>query len=64
MLRCRPCWWTAPSLIAKIAARMALESINTGSPMAMSKSYRAMGKDIAALAAFCKGISSTRIERA
>jgi pilus assembly protein CpaE len=41
----------------------ALESINTGSPMAMSKSYRAMGKDIAALAAFCKNISPTRIER-
>jgi pilus assembly protein CpaE len=39
---------------------MALESINTGSPMAMSKSYRAMGKDIAALAAFCRGISATR----
>jgi Flp pilus assembly CpaE family ATPase len=42
---------------------MALESINTGSPMAMTKSYRAAGKDIAALAAFCKGISPVRIER-
>jgi pilus assembly protein CpaE len=40
---------------------MALESINTGSPMAISKSYRAMGKDIAALAAFCQGIAATRI---
>jgi pilus assembly protein CpaE len=40
---------------------MALESINTGSPMAMSKSYRAMGKDIAALAAFCRGISATSV---
>lgn len=42
---------------------MALESINTGSPMAMSKSYRAMGKDIAALAAFCDGISPAHIDR-
>jgi pilus assembly protein CpaE len=40
---------------------MALESINTGSPMAMSKSYRAMGKDIAALAAFCRDVSVTRV---
>jgi pilus assembly protein CpaE len=42
---------------------MALESINTGSPMAMSKSYRVIGKDIAALAAFSKDISSTRVEK-
>jgi len=42
---------------------MALESINTGSPMAMSKSYRTMGKDIAALAAFCRGIPPARIKR-
>jgi pilus assembly protein CpaE len=42
---------------------MALESINTGSPMAMSKSYRAMGKDIAALAAFCDGLSPVHVDR-
>jgi pilus assembly protein CpaE len=42
---------------------LALESINTGSPMAMRKSYRAMGKDIAALAAFCQGMSPTRVEQ-
>ena len=43
--------WTGVVII------MALESANTGSPMAMSKSYGAMGKDIAALAAFCDGIA-------
>jgi Flp pilus assembly CpaE family ATPase len=32
---------------------MALLSANTGAPMAMTKSYRAIGKDIAAIAAFC-----------
>jgi pilus assembly protein CpaE len=42
---------------------MALESANTGSPMATSKSYRAMGKDIAALAAFCDGVSPASIDR-
>jgi len=42
---------------------MALESINTGSPMAMNKSYRAMGKDITALAAFCSGISFEHVGR-
>jgi len=40
---------------------MALESINTGVPMALNKSYRAIGKDIAALAAFCAGVRSARI---
>jgi pilus assembly protein CpaE len=40
---------------------MALESINTGVPMAMNKSYRAIGKDIAALAGFCAGARSTRV---
>jgi pilus assembly protein CpaE len=43
---------------------MALESINTGAPMASNKSYRAIGKDIAALASFCADISPTRMERA
>ncbi len=40
---------------------MALESLNTGVPMALNKSYRAIGKDIAALAGFCAGVRSTRI---
>jgi len=40
---------------------MALESINTGVPMALNKSYRAIGKDIAALAAFCAGVRSSRV---
>jgi len=42
---------------------MAIESINTGSPMAMNKSYRAIGKDIAALAGFCAGLTSIRAEQ-
>jgi pilus assembly protein CpaE len=41
---------------------MALESINTGSPMAVNASYRAVGKDIAALAAFCVNVTSVRAE--
>ena len=32
---------------------MALQSANTGAPMAMTRSYRAIGKDIAAIAGFC-----------
>jgi pilus assembly protein CpaE len=32
---------------------MALQSVNTGAPMAQSRSYRAIGKDIAAIGAFC-----------
>jgi hypothetical protein len=41
----------------------ALESINTGAPMALNKSYRAIGKDVATLASFCAGISPARTER-
>jgi pilus assembly protein CpaE len=41
---------------------MALESINTGTPMALNTSYRAIRKDIAALAAFCAGVTSSRVE--
>jgi len=43
---------------------MALESINTGTPMALGKSYRAAGKDIAALAGFCASVMSSRVEGA
>jgi pilus assembly protein CpaE len=32
---------------------MALQSVNTGAPMAQTKSYRVIGKDIAAIGAFC-----------
>ncbi|MBV9629339.1 MAG: hypothetical protein JO230_14680 [Xanthobacteraceae bacterium] len=32
---------------------MALQSVNTGAPMAQSKSYRVIGKDIAAIGTFC-----------
>jgi pilus assembly protein CpaE len=41
---------------------MALESINTGAPMALNASYRAIRKDIAALAAFCAGATSSRVK--
>jgi pilus assembly protein CpaE len=41
---------------------MALESINTGTPMALNKGYRAIRKDIAALAAFCMSVTSTRVK--
>ena len=42
---------------------MALESINTGVPMALNKSFRSIGKDITALASFCANISPARMER-
>ena len=42
---------------------MALESINTGSPLASNKSYRAIGKDIAALTDFCSGLIPARAEK-
>jgi pilus assembly protein CpaE len=35
---------------------MALESINTGIPMALKKNYRMIGKEIAALAEFCADV--------
>jgi hypothetical protein len=35
---------------------MALESINTGIPMALKKNYRMIGKEIAALADFCADV--------
>jgi pilus assembly protein CpaE len=38
---------------------MAVEAVNTGSPMALNKSHRAIGKDIAALAEFCASVAST-----
>jgi pilus assembly protein CpaE len=41
---------------------MALESINTGTPMALNKGYRAIRKDIAALATFCVNVTSTRVK--
>jgi pilus assembly protein CpaE len=40
---------------------VALESINTGTPIGLNKSGGAFGKDIAALAAFCGGLKSTRM---
>jgi MinD-like ATPase involved in chromosome partitioning or flagellar assembly len=42
---------------------MALESINTGTPIGLNKSSGAFVKDIAALAAFCGGLKSARILR-
>ena len=39
---------------------MVLESVNAGTPMALAKSARAIGKDIAAIAAFCAGLKSLR----
>jgi pilus assembly protein CpaE len=41
---------------------MALESINTGIPMALDKSYRSIGKDVAALAGFCAAVKLDRME--
>jgi hypothetical protein len=41
---------------------MALESINTGAPMALNRSYGAIRKDIAALASFCAGVTPSRVE--
>ena len=40
---------------------VALESINTGTPIGLNKSGGAFGKDIAALAAFCGGMKSARV---
>jgi hypothetical protein len=39
---------------------MALESINTGAPMALNRSYGAIRKDIAALATLCSSVTSVR----
>jgi pilus assembly protein CpaE len=41
---------------------MAMESINVGTPMALNKNYRAIGKDVAALAGFCANVKSARVE--
>jgi Flp pilus assembly CpaE family ATPase len=40
---------------------MALESINTGTPISLNKSGGAFVKDIAAIAAFCAALKSSRI---
>jgi len=40
---------------------MALESINTGTPIGLNKSSGAFVKDIAALAAFCRALKSARV---
>jgi pilus assembly protein CpaE len=40
---------------------MALESINTGTPIGLNKSSGAFVKDISALAAFCGGLKSSRV---
>ena len=40
---------------------MALESINTGTPIGLNKSSGAFVKDIAALAAFCRALKSSRV---
>jgi len=42
---------------------MALESINTGTPIGLNKSSGAFAKDIAALAGFCSAVKSSRIAR-
>jgi pilus assembly protein CpaE len=39
---------------------MAIESINTGTPMALSKGAGSMGRDIAALVKFCANVRSLR----
>ena len=39
---------------------MAVESVNTGAPMALAKGGRSAGRDIAALAAFCANVKSLR----
>ncbi len=39
---------------------MALESVNTGTPMALSKGAHSIGRDIAALANFCAHVKSLR----
>ena len=40
---------------------MALESINTGTPIGLNKSSGAFARDIAVLAAFCSGLKSSRV---
>jgi hypothetical protein len=40
---------------------MAVESINTGTPIGLNKSSGAFVKDIAALAAFCRALKSSRV---
>jgi pilus assembly protein CpaE len=40
---------------------MALESINTGTPMVLNKGYHAIRKEIAAVAAFCTSLTPTRV---
>jgi pilus assembly protein CpaE len=39
---------------------MAIQSINAGAPMALTNSYRSIAKDIAAVAAFCAQLKSSR----
>jgi pilus assembly protein CpaE len=39
---------------------MAVESVNTGTPMALSKGTGAIGRDVAPLAAFCANVKSLR----
>ena len=40
---------------------MALESVNTGIPMVLSKGARSIGRDVAALASFCANVKSLRV---
>ena len=40
---------------------VALESINTGTPIGLNKSSGAFVKDISALATFCGGLKSSRV---
>lgn len=43
---------------------MALESINTGVPMAWTKNYRAIGKDVSILSGYCAAVkAATGVER-
>lgn len=39
---------------------MAIQSINAGAPMAITNSYRSIAKDVAAVAAFCAQLKSSR----
>ena len=43
---------------------MALESVNTGTPIGLAKTGGAFAKEIAALAAFCAGLKSSRLTAA